>query len=127
MEVTALNRNNKYIEALATIGVIIGVAIAAVTLWNTYETYFWRPKVTVLDVDFVNAVCHLTINGEAMTLYGSSVVNAGGSWGIQFGTTLNNSGNQQYDTVELINNNMVYEYLTPPAASTTSTTTVQAT
>lgn len=127
MNVESTAKNNRYIDFILTAGLIVGAGVAIVNGYNTYMTNFWRPSVTVGDVDWANAVCQLTINGDAVTLYGNSIVSAGGTWGVQFGTTGVND--EVYDTVVLINNGMVYSVLKindtelPPADTTTVATT----
>lgn len=121
MGIEAVNRNNKYVEVVLTIGLILGAAVSGITAYNSYRTNFWKPAVTVVSVDWNNIICQLTIAGEAVTLYGNSVISAGGTWGVQFGTT-GVSVNAVYDTVELTNNNMVYSVLATNTSTGTTNT-----
>lgn len=103
-----LEKYRKHVKALSTIAIIItsSIAIAGGYLW--YRSNIWKPSIEIISVDFPNAVCHLLINGKEKTIYGNATLAAGASWGVRFGTT--QIGDiYQYDTIELVKEDMVYE------------------
>jgi hypothetical protein len=104
-----LGKYDSHVKLLSTVAIVIGAVITIAGGYNWYRSNLWKPSVTITDVDFTNGVAHIIINGVQKTLYGNSVLAAGGLWGVQFGTTGLGSG--QYDTVELTKNSMVYDIL----------------
>lgn len=107
-----IDENNTYIKAILTIGVLVGAVTAIASLLTTIPNII-KPKIKILSVDFDNGFCKLEVNGIPKEVYGDSVVSATGNWGIRFGHSSINpdSANLQYETVELIKNDMVQEVL----------------
>ena len=106
------DENNKYIKILGVaviVGSGVGVLFGAYSYW---KSNIWHPVVDVIDVDFANAVAILNINGKQKTLYGNSVLAAGGQWGVRFGTTAAAADSFDYNTIELVKNDMVYSIYT---------------
>jgi hypothetical protein len=60
----------------------------------------------VNDVDYQNAIAHLTINGKDFLLRGNSTFNISYDWGIAFGTTNSDKGSS-YDRIEILKHGMV--------------------
>lgn len=104
-----LNEENKYIKVLTVIGIIAVSTISIIQAIQFIQSNFWKPTITVKNVDFEKAIAQLTVNGNDQTLYGNTIMNASGDWGVQFGTT--GAEDQTYSTLELIKNGMVYKIL----------------
>ena len=105
-----LEKYNSHVKLLSTIAIIVTSAIAIAGGYAWYRSNIWEPTITVTSVDFTNAIAQLVINGRDVTLYGSDIMAAGGTWGVGFGTTTIGNGTQ-YDTIQLIKNGMVYDVL----------------
>ncbi len=103
-----LDKYGNHVKALSTVAIVITslLGIAGGYLW--YRSNIWRPKIEIISSDFKNAVCKLRINGTERMLYGNATLAAGAAWGVRFGTT--DAGPiDQYNTIELVKNDMVYE------------------
>jgi hypothetical protein len=99
-----LSRKDSILIELATVGVAL---IGIVNLYAAYNNYIWKPTVVVNDVDYENAIAHLTINGKPFVLNGDGIYHIKFEWGISFGTTRQKSGVQNYDRIQLLKNRMV--------------------
>lgn len=100
-----------HVKVISTIAIIITSVIAIGGGYIWYRSNLWKPKVEVINVDFEKAIAQLLVNGKEKTLYGNSILAAGGEWGVRFGTT-DLSMYNTYDSIELVKNNMVYNIYT---------------
>jgi hypothetical protein len=98
-----LSSKDSAIVQIATISVAI---IAIVNAYAFYRNNIWQPTVVVNDVDYQNAIAHLTINGKEFVLHGDSTYNISYDWGIAFGTTYGKAG-KEYDRIEILKHGMV--------------------
>lgn len=93
---------------------IVAVATIITALGGGYYFFinnFWKPKIKVLDVDFVNGFATLQLPfGKKIDMYGDSQFLIGGSWGVKFGT-INKAGKVSYENIQLLKDGLVVEYL----------------
>lgn len=111
-----INSDNTYVKIIITIGAI---AVAASAIANIISIYpnLRPPKISIKKVDYETGYCQLTINGKERELFGNSTLNAGGDWGVRFGTKLvsANSSIYNYDAIELVKNEKVQEIISKKA------------
>ena len=114
MNIEDLNIKNdkiqKSLQVIAVLLAIIGAASAIAGAVVFYKDNIWRPKVSVISVDFDNSSAVVVINGFQQTIYGNDTVAAGGDWGVKLAgeyigsTTL-------YDRIELVKSGLVQSVL----------------
>ncbi len=105
---------DKYGEHIKVLSTITTIALAILAIGNVYSFYrnsIWKPNVSVVSFDFDKANAVISIGGTNCMLYGNSTLNAGGDWGVRFGTVGLDAG-EGYDTIELVKNEMVFDILT---------------
>lgn len=105
-----IGKYDSHVRLLSTIAIVITSGLAIAGGYSFYKSNIWKPKVLIKDVDFDNGEANLNINGRNIMLRGNSVLNAGGVWGVRFGTNGVDQTNY-YESIELIKNDMVYEIL----------------
>jgi hypothetical protein len=101
------------------------IAVAITSIAGGYSFYvnnFWKPKVTVLSVDFSNGLAKVQVVKmfgitSTIDIYGNANFNVGGDWAIRFGSSSINGGNNIYDRLELTKKDMVIEYLESPGSA----------
>jgi hypothetical protein len=101
------------------------IAVAITSIAGGYSFYvnnFWKPKVTVLSVDFANGLAKVQVVKmfgitSTIDIYGNANFNVGGDWAIRFGSSSINGGNNIYDRLELTKKDMVIEYLESPGSA----------
>jgi hypothetical protein len=102
----------KYKSKVQLISTIAIIAAAIVTIANIYPfilNTFWKPKVQVLSVDFLNGIAKVNINGKEKTLYENSTLAAGASWGVRFGK--DGKTDKDANRIELIKNDLVVDII----------------
>lgn len=87
----------------AIFSVIAGVGIA---YWF-YLDNIWRPKVSLISVDYETGVAVLNVNGKEKTLYDGSTISAMGHWGIRFA----GGDGRSAERLELIKNEITYQVI----------------
>jgi hypothetical protein len=101
---------SKTTNAFLQIAAVVGGVTALAGGYTFYLNYVWKPKVTVLDVDFINGIAHLQFGSKIIEVSGDTVFLLGGDWGIKFGSVYKD-GILYYDRLLLVRKGMVYEYL----------------
>ena len=97
-------------SALLKVAAISTALLGIYGLWSFYKNEIWKPTIIVKDVDFVNGVAHLTIDGKEFVLRGDSTYLIAYNWGIRFGYTYNHNA-RSYDRIELTKNDMVKQVI----------------
>jgi hypothetical protein len=111
-----IEKQDLKVQFSKTTNILLQVAgiIGAITIiaggYTFYLNYVWKPKVTVLDVDFINGIAHLQFGSKIIEVSGDSAFLLGGDWGIKFGSVYKD-GILYYDRLLLVRKGMVYEYL----------------
>lgn len=96
---------------LAKIATVSVTIIAIVNLVNFYKNNIQKPKVEVVNTDYIKGVANLIINGREFVLRGDSSYLIEGDWGIRFGTTFDKTANTNYNRIELLKRGMVYKII----------------
>lgn len=111
---TKLSETNKTFLNIA--GVIIAITgVAGGYSW--YLNHFYRPKVVVEQVDFKNGTAKISVKQlfgvKPFDIYGNAnfSISKFGDWGVRFGTSNLEEGDNIYNRLELTKNNLVVEYL----------------
>jgi hypothetical protein len=104
----------------------IGAVVVAITSiaggYTFYINNVWKPKVTVISVDFANGLAQVQVTKmfgitSKIDIYGNANFNVGGDWAIRFGSSSLNGNNNIYDRLELTKKDMVIEYLESPGTA----------
>lgn len=120
MAVDIQNVKSKLTETNKTFLNIAGVIIAITGVAGGYSWYlnhFYRPKVVVEQVDFKNGTAKISvkklIGSKPYDIYGNAnfSISKFGDWGVRFGTSNLEEGDNVYNRLELTKNNLVVEYL----------------
>ena len=117
-------RLSKGTDVLLRVAAVIAALTAIGGGYVFYQTYLYRPTVTVQSADFTNGTATLQVGSLQILLVGDATYSINGQWGVRFGSKIVN-GKNVYDRIELVRQGMVYEYLEAPnatAAATTQTT-----
>ena len=95
---------------LLQVATIVGAIVALAGGYTWFKNNFWRPKVSVLNVDYTKGIATLSINGKESTLIGDSSFSAGADWAVRFGA---NTLDKQtfYDRIELTKYGNVVDYI----------------
>ena len=96
---------------LAKIATISVTMIAIVNLVNFYKNNIQKPKVEIIDTDYIKGIANLKINGKDFILRGDSSYLIEGDWGIRFGTTFDKTAKTNYNRIELLKRGMVYKII----------------
>jgi hypothetical protein len=109
LRVSATNRR------LIEIGAVVVAVTSIASGYSFYLNNFWKPKVTVLSVDFANGTAQIQVTKmfgvtSTIDIYGNANFNVGGDWAIRFGSSEVN-GQLIYNRLELTKKDMVVEYL----------------
>jgi hypothetical protein len=93
---------------------IVAIATVFTALGGAYYFFVnnvWKPKVTVLSVDFDNGFATLQLPfGRKVDIYGDSQFLISGDWGVKFGS-INKNGKVAYENIQLLKHGLVVEYL----------------
>lgn len=93
---------------------VVAVATVITAIGGAYYFFVnnvWKPKVTVLSVDFDNGFATVQLPfGRKIDIYGNSEFLVSGEWGIKFGT-VNKGGKVSYENLQLLKHGLVDEYL----------------
>ena len=93
---------------------VVAVATVITAIGGAYYFFVnnvWKPKVTVLSVDFDNGFATVQLPfGRKIDIYGNSEFLVSGEWGIKFGT-VNKDGKVSYENLQLLKHGLVDEYL----------------
>jgi hypothetical protein len=106
----ALPKLSQTTENIIKASSIVGAIIVLASGYTFFKNNLWKPKIIIEEIDFDKGTANLTINGDAVKIYGDSVFNVGADWGVRLGQTYFN-GNSSYDRIELLKNGMVVDYL----------------
>ncbi len=98
------------INLLSTIATI-AIAIVGIGAGYVYIKSVIKPSVTVKEIDYDLGVAKLIVAGKEKMLYGFSTISAGGEWGIRFGNSGVDGDHDNFDTLQLVKNQIVYEWL----------------
>lgn len=96
-------------KQLGTLGRVAAVILAITAIGGGYAFYrnsIWRPKVSVISVDWNNQIASIMTGKKQKQLYGNSKLAAGGKWGVRFGFT-----NGVANRIELVQDDLVYQVL----------------
>ena len=115
----------KLSEANKRIIEIGAIAVAITSIAGGYSFYLnnvWKPKVTVVSVDFANGLAQVKVTKmfgitSTIDIYGNANFNVGGDWAIRFGSSSINGSASIYDRLELTKKDMVIEYLESPGTA----------
>lgn len=115
----------KLSEANKRIIEIGAIAVAITSIAGGYSFYLnnvWKPKVTVVSVDFANGLAIVKVTKmfgitSTIDIYGNANFNVGGDWAIRFGSSSINGSTSIYDRLELTKKDMVIEYLESPGTA----------
>jgi len=98
---------NKTTQVIIKFAAVVGAITVIAGGYTFYLNNIWKPKVSVISVDFVKGIAKIKVGGSKIVdIYGDASFSIGGDWGIQFGKT-----NNIYDSLDLTKNGMVVEYL----------------
>jgi hypothetical protein len=93
---------------------VVAVATVITAIGGAYYFFVnnvWKPKVTVLSVDFDNGFATVQLPfGRKIDIYGNSEFLVSGEWGVKFGT-VNKGGKVSYENLQLLKHGLVDEYL----------------
>jgi hypothetical protein len=93
---------------------VVAIATVFTALGGAYYFFVnnvWKPKVTVLSVDFDNGFATLQLPfGRKVDIYGDSQFLISGDWGVRFGS-INKNGKVAYENIQLLKHGLVVEYL----------------
>ena len=103
----------KKLNTLKSIAVIttIAVAVSAIGGAVAYVYSQIRPSIQVNSVDYDKGIANITVKGKQKILYANSTLDCGNSWGIRFGTLVNQAGVPVINRLELVKNGNVVETL----------------
>ena len=93
-----INKVERKIVPLQKLAAIIAV-ISAIGGGYLFYIQNKAPVIKIINADYEKVVAHLTINNKPKVLYRSSVLHAGGNWGVQMTDAPNR--------IELTKNGMV--------------------
>jgi hypothetical protein len=112
-----INENNTYVKVILTAGLLIGAISTIANIINNYPNWI-KPKIVIQELNLANGFCKMIINGKQRELIGDSTISAGGDWGVKFGLkpVQYADAEDEYETVELVKNGMVYEILAKKVA-----------
>jgi hypothetical protein len=104
---------NKGKEILTVIATIVGSIVVIAGGWSFYQSNFYRPTkdLKVISVDYTKGIAQIQFKKETINLLGSTVWYLTGQWGIGFGYTTDENGNTVYNSIDIIQSGMVYDYL----------------
>lgn len=97
---------SKQIATIGKVAAIVTVVGAVVGAYAFYRNNIWRPKITVINVDWDKQIADVIVGGKTKRLYPNSILSVGGKWGIQFGFA-----NNIAERIELVQNRLVYDVL----------------
>ena len=98
----AINKFNVFIT-IATI-----ISLAATGYWY-FRNKLWRPKVSVLSVDWETGMAMVEVGNKQKQLYAGSPLSAGADWAVKFSNSPD--GDEQPDRIELVRNDVVFNTL----------------
>lgn len=96
-----LKRRTSTLNTIVLIATPIAFVIGGVFWYLNNE---WKPKVSIVSIDYANGKADLMINGKPKKLYVDSTLNAGFGWGVCFAGTNN-------DRIELVKNDLTFQTL----------------
>lgn len=101
-------KESKIILKVVTVATVITALAGA---YYFFVNNVWKPKVTVLSVDFDNGFATVQMPfGRKVDIYGDSQFLISGEWGVKFGT-VNKGGKMSYENLQLLKHGLVEEYL----------------
>jgi hypothetical protein len=98
-------------EILLKVAAISTAVLGLVGVYTFYRNNIWEPKVDILNVNYVEGVASLVVNGKPFLLKGDSTYLISSEWGIKFGFTFTKDGKRIYDRIELLKRGMVKKIL----------------
>ena len=101
---------SKTTSTLLKVAAISTALLGIFGIWSFYKNDIWKPTIIIKDVDFVNGIANLNIDGKDFVLRGDSAYLIAYNWGIRFGYTYNNNS-RSYDRIELTKNGMVKQVI----------------
>lgn len=95
------------VKPLAKLAAIFSTLAALGVAYWFYMDNIYRPKAKVISVDYDKGIAQLDMAGVTHTLYAGSQIAAGGHWAVRFA----GKGDDQYDRVELVKNDITYKVI----------------
>ena len=106
------NNFKGHIATLTTVAIVVGSIVTILSGWSFYKNNFYKPNndLKVISVDYDKGVAKIQFKQDIINLVGDATWSLTGQWGVRFGVLSDEKGSN-YNSLEITQNGMVYDYL----------------